>query len=85
MIRTSWSIAQYARNRGRVRAGTIALVIRHTEERGAKFGHEFFDGVAFGPDTRGAKVARQARFVGGPVGGESQFLLRTGREALAFL
>jgi hypothetical protein len=37
-----------------------------TEERGAEFGHEFFDRVAFGPETLGAKVARQARFVCGP-------------------
>ena len=38
-----------------------------TKERGAKFGHEFFDRVAFGPETLGAEVARQARFVRGPV------------------
>ena len=38
-----------------------------TEEGGAKFRHEFFDRVAFGPETRGAEVARQARFVCGPV------------------
>src|SRR5439155_3246461 len=38
-----------------------------TEERGAEFGHEFFDRVAFGPETLGAEVARQARFVCGPV------------------
>ena len=38
-----------------------------TEERGAEFGHEFFDRVAFGPETFGAEVARQARFVRGPV------------------
>ena len=38
-----------------------------TEERGAEFGHEFFDRVAFGPETFGAEVARQARFVCGPV------------------
>src|SRR3989442_7262176 len=39
-----------------------------TEERGAKFGHEFFDRVTFGAETFGAEVARQARFVCGPVG-----------------
>jgi hypothetical protein len=38
-----------------------------TEERGAEFGHEFFDRVAFGPETVGAEVARQARFVCGPM------------------
>jgi hypothetical protein len=38
-----------------------------TEERGAKFAHEFFDRVAFGPETPGAEVARQARFVCGPM------------------
>jgi hypothetical protein len=38
-----------------------------TEERGAEFGHEFFDRVAFGPETLGTEVARQARFVCGPV------------------
>jgi hypothetical protein len=37
------------------------------EERGAAFRHEFFDRVAFGPETLGAEVARQARFVCGPV------------------
>jgi hypothetical protein len=38
-----------------------------TEERGAEFGYEFFDRVAFGPETLGAEVARQSRFVCGPV------------------
>ncbi len=38
-----------------------------TEERGAEFGQEFFDRVAFGPETFGAEVARQARFVCGPM------------------
>ena len=38
-----------------------------TEERGAELGHEFFNRVAFGPETLGAEVARQARFVCGPV------------------
>ena len=31
-----------------------------TEERGAKFSHEFFDCVTFGPETLRAEVARQA-------------------------
>lgn len=31
-----------------------------TEERGAEFGHEFFDRVAFGPETLGTEVARQS-------------------------
>lgn len=38
-----------------------------TEERSPEFDHEFFDRVAFGPETFGAEVARQARFVCGPV------------------
>ena len=38
-----------------------------TEERGAKFGHEFFDRVPLGPETLGATGARQARFVCGPM------------------
>src|SRR4030081_3541910 len=38
-----------------------------TEERGAEFGYEFFDRVAFGPEAFGAEGARQARFVRGPV------------------
>jgi hypothetical protein len=38
-----------------------------TEERGAEFGYEFFDRAAFGPETLGAEVARQSRFVCGPV------------------
>jgi hypothetical protein len=33
-----------------------------TEERSTEFRHEFFDRVAFGPETWGAEVARQARF-----------------------
>ena len=33
-----------------------------TEERSTEFRHELFDGVAFGPETCGAEVARQARF-----------------------
>jgi len=37
------------------------------EERGAEFCNEFFDRVAFGPETLGAEVARQSRFVCGPV------------------
>jgi hypothetical protein len=40
-----------------------------TEERGAEFRNEFFDRVAFGPETLGAEVARQARFVCGPMRG----------------
>ena len=38
-----------------------------TEERSTEFGHEFFGRVAFGPETLGAEVPRQARFVCGPV------------------
>src|SRR3977135_2094993 len=38
-----------------------------TEERGAEFRHEFFDRIAFGPETLGAEVARQTRFVCGPM------------------
>ncbi len=38
-----------------------------TEERGAQFGNEFFDRVALRPETLGAEVARQSRFVCGPV------------------
>jgi hypothetical protein len=37
-----------------------------TKERSSEFRHEFIDGVAFGPETFGAEVARQARFVCGP-------------------
>jgi hypothetical protein len=33
-----------------------------TEERSTEFRHEFFDCVAFVPETCGAEVARQARF-----------------------
>jgi hypothetical protein len=33
-----------------------------TEERSTEFRHEFFDRVAFVPETCGAEVARQARF-----------------------
>lgn len=38
-----------------------------TEERRAEFSNELFDRVAFGPEALGAEVARQARFVCGPV------------------
>ena len=33
-----------------------------TEERSTEFRHGFFDRVAFGPETGGADVAREARF-----------------------
>src|SRR6266446_5004215 len=46
-----------------------------TEERGAELGHEFFERVTFGPETLGAEVARQARFVCGPM----RRLMREGR------
>ena len=56
---------------GDVRGVVLARLKRQiqigTEERGAEFGHEFFDRVAFGPETLGAKGARQARFVCGPM------------------
>ena len=38
-----------------------------TDERSTEFRHEFFDRVAFGPEAFDAEVARQARFVCGPV------------------
>jgi hypothetical protein len=63
-VSTSSQLAMYAarfltRLTGQIKVGT--------EERSTEFRHLFFERVAFGPETCGAEVARQARFVCGPV------------------
>ena len=63
-VSTSSQLAMYAarfltRLTGQIKVGT--------EERSTEFRHLFFERVALGPETCGAEVARQARFVCGPV------------------